>query len=77
MTRRCRTPAPVAMSGMMGGKGKGGRRMVVVEDRDNESHEYITDAFNALSSKDKKRLLDAIQQNDVKMVDEILDGDHA
>jgi hypothetical protein len=74
MTNACQTPAPV--SGMGGGKGKGGRRMVAVERRNDEAHEHISDAFNALSSKDKKRLLDAIQQSDAKIVDELLEIDH-
>ena len=70
--KKCQPPPAPQM--MMG---KGGRRAVVaVSFRDEESNEDIVDAFNALSSDNKKRLLMAIQRDDVNMVDDILEGNN-
>ena len=75
--KKCQTPAPVSVPQMMMGKGKGGaRRNVAVSARDNELNEDIVDAFNALSSDDKKRLLVAIEHDDVNMVDAILENEN-
>ena len=75
--KKCQTPAPVSVPQMMMGKGKGGaRRKVAVLARDDKLNEDIIDAFNALSSDDKKRLLVAIEHDDVNMVDSILEYDN-
>ena len=70
-SKKCRTPAPIAVPQMMMGKGKGGRRNVAESIRDDEMNEDMVEAFNALSSDDKKRLLDAMQHDDVHEVDAI------
>lgn len=63
---------------MMMGKGKrdARRKAAATPVREDEASKDIADAFNALSSDDKKSLLVAIQHDDVNMVDAIWEGEN-